>query len=189
MSKIKKGQFGYLQSQRRKTLLYMILLYGMAFVMYFGARAYFETNQNLFTILAVLVMLPAAKFTVSFIMLARAGECPQKVQREVEQHVGSLEDAYDLYFTSEKKNFNICHLAAAGKTLAAYTADPKCDCAMGEQHLRRMLMNNGFHGYQIKIFQNLSSYVIRLDQMNELESAGDHARQEELFGLLFQISL
>lgn len=189
MSKIQKGQYGYLQSQKKKTLLYTVLLYATALVMYFGARVYFQTNQNLFTILAVLVMLPAAKFTVSFIMLVRAGECPEKVHREVEQHIGSLDDAYDLYFTSEKKNFSICHLAAAGKTLAAYTDDPKCDCQMGEQHLRRMMMNNGFHGYQIKIFRNLSSYLTRLDQMNELESAEKDGNHQELFQLLYQISL
>ena len=106
MSRIEKGDYGYFRNQRQKKLIIMVLLYAMTLVMYFGAKAYFGTNRNLFTILAVLVVLPAAKYTVQFIMLVRAGECSSGVRDEVEQHIGHLSGAYDLYFTSEKKNYN-----------------------------------------------------------------------------------
>ena len=187
MGKGGKGEFGYLRKQRGRTLLIMVLLYAMALMMYFGARAYFGTNRNLFTILAVLVVLPAAKYTVNFIMLIRAGECPEEVHAGVEEHVGSLDNAYDLYFTSEKKNFNIRHLTIGGGSIAAFTTDSKCDCRAGEQHLRRMLTGNGIHGYQIKIFRDLPAYLNRLDQLNDLEVDGkDH---EKLLELLYRISL
>lgn len=188
MSRIEKGDYGYFRNQRQKKLIIMVLLYAMTLVMYFGAKAYFGTNRNLFTILAVLVVLPAAKYTVQFIMLVRAGECSSGVRDEVEQHIGHLSGAYDLYFTSEKKNYNICHLAVSGGSIAAYTEDPKCDCRAGEQHLRRMMTGNGIHGYQIRIFTDFSSYLTRLDQLNELEAANGGA-QEKLLQFFYQISL
>ena len=188
MSRIEKGDYGYFRNQRQKKLIIMVLLYAMTLVMYFGAKAYFGTNRNLFTILAVLVVLPAAKYTVQFIMLVRAGECSSGVRDEVEQHIGHLSGAYDLYFTSEKKNYNICHLAVSGGSIAAYTEDPKCDCRAGEQHLRRMMTGNGIHGYQIRIFTDFSSYLNRLDQLNELEAANGGA-QEKLLQFFYQISL
>lgn len=188
MSRIEKGDYGYFRNQRQKKLIIMVLLYAMTLVMYFGAKAYFGTNRNLFTILAVLVVLPAAKYTVQFIMLVRAGECSSGVRDEVEQHIGHLSGAYDLYFTSEKKNYNICHLAVSGGSIAAYTEDPKCDCRAGEQHLRRMMTGNGIHGYQIRIFTDFSSYLNRLDQLNELEAANGRA-QEKLLQFFYQISL
>ena len=188
MSRIEKGDYGYFRNQRQKKLIIMVLLYAMTLVMYFGAKAYFGTNRNLFTILAVLVVLPAAKYTVQFIMLVRAGECSSGVRDKVEQHIGHLSGAYDLYFTSEKKNYNICHLAVSGGSIAAYTEDPKCDCRAGEQHLRRMMTGNGIHGYQIRIFMDFSSYLTRLDQLNELEAANGGA-QEKLFQFFYQISL
>lgn len=188
MSRIEKGDYGYFRNQRQKKLIIMVLLYAMTLVMYFGAKAYFGTNRNLFTILAVLVVLPAAKYTVQFIMLIRAGECSSGVRDEVEQHIGHLSGAYDLYFTSEKKNYNICHLAVSGGSIAAYTEDPKCDCRAGEQHLRRMMTGNGIHGYQIRIFTDFSSYLTRLDQLNELEAANGRA-QEKLLQFFYQISL
>ena len=188
MSRIEKGDYGYFRNQRQKKLIIMVLLYAMTLVMYFGAKAYFGTNRNLFTILAVLVVLPAAKYTVQFIMLVRAGECSSGVRDEVEQHIGHLSGAYDLYFTSEKKNYNICHLAVSGGSIAAYTEDPKCDCRAGEQHLRRMMTGNGIHGYQIRLFTDFSSYLNRLDQLNELEAANGGA-QEKLLQFFYQISL
>lgn len=188
MSRIEKGDYGYFRNQRQKKLIIMVLLYAMTLVMYFGAKAYFGTNRNLFTILAVLVVLPAAKYTVQFIMLVRAGECSSGVRDEVEQHIGHLSGAYDLYFTSEKKNYNICHLAVSGGSIAAYTEDPKCDCRAGEQHLRRMMTGNGIHGYQIRIFTDFSSYLNRLDQLNELEAANGGA-QKKLLQFFYQISL
>lgn len=188
MSRIEKGDYGYFRNQRQKKLIIMVLLYAMTLVMYFGAKAYFGTNRNLFTILAVLVVLPAAKYTVQFIMLVRAGECSSGVRDEVEQHIGHLSGAYDLYFTSEKKNYNICHLAVSGGSIAAYTEDPKCDCRAGEQHLRRMMTGNGIHGYQIRIFTDFSSYLNRLDQLNELEATNGGA-QEKLLQFFYQISL
>lgn len=188
MSRIEKGDYGYFRNQRQKKLIIMVLLYSMTLVMYFGAKAYFGTNRNLFTILAVLVVLPAAKYTVQFIMLVRAGECSSGVRDEVEQHIGHLCGAYDLYFTSEKKNYNISHLAVSGGSIAAYTEDPKCDCRQGEQHLRRMMTGNGIHGYQIRIFTDFSAYLTRLDQLNELEAANGRA-QEKLLQFFYQISL
>lgn len=186
--RIAKGDYGYHKSQRRKKLLLSAVLYLAAFSMYFAARIILGTNQNWFTILAVLILLPAAKQTVALIMLFRAGDCPPEVMAAAEEHVGSLDHAYELYFTTEKKNFNILHLAAAGKTIAALTQDPKCDCQAGEQHLRKMLMSNGFHGYQVKIFTSLGTYLTRLDQLRDLgsEEGADH---EALFALLHRISI
>ena len=185
---ITKGDYGYLRRQQQKIGLLTGVLYAVALIMYFTAKAYFKTNQNLFTILAVVVLLPAAKQTVNLIMLLRAGECPDGIHQKVERHVGSLDAAYDLYFTSEKKNFNIRHLAVGGKSIAAYSNDPKCDPAAGEQHIRQMLQANGIHGYQVKIFTNLSSYLTRVDQLRELESEGQ-ADHEKLFALLYRITL
>ncbi len=186
--KTAKGDFGYHKSQRTKKLILTAVLYLAAFSMYFAARAILGTNQNWFTILAVLILLPAAKQTVALIMLFRAGDCPQEVHAAVESHVGALDRAYELYFTTEKKNFNILHLTVAGKTIAALTQDPKCDCAAGEQHIRKMLMSNGFHGYQVKIFTSLGGYLTRLDQLQDLgsEEGADHGA---LFTLLYRISL
>ncbi len=183
-----KGDFTY---HRRETLRAGILAAAMLVLsvsVYFAALWYFKTNQNLFTIMAVLFVLPAAKVLVRWIMLLRAGECSEELAEEIRQHTGKLENAYNLYFTSEKENFNIRHLAVADRSIAAYTEDPRCDTAAGERHLRRMLTGNGIHGYRIKIFTDRKAYLTRLDQLQALEGT-EGADHERMWALLDQISL
>ncbi len=186
--KMRKGSYGYHRQQTIRVAAAAAALYLVALAVYFAARHYLGTNQNLFTILAVVLLLPAAKITVNLIMLMRAGECPEEVHVSIEQHVGNLDNAYNLYCTTEKENYNLLHLAIGAKSIAALTLDPKCDCQAGEQHIRRMLTGNGIHGYQIKIFHTLPSYLTRLDQLCELEGeqGSDH---EAVMQLLRQISL
>ncbi len=186
--KLKKGDAGYHRMQTLQTGIAAGAMLAAALIMYFTALAYFKTNQNLFTIMAVLIILPAARIFVKLVMLLRAGECSADLAEEIGQHVGKLQNAYDMYFTSEKKNFNICHMAVGGKSVAAYTQDPKCDTAAGERHLQKMMRENGIHGYQVKIFTGLGAYLTRLDQLQELESEAG-ANHEKLWILLNQISL
>lgn len=187
-SRTVKGEFAYHRKQTLQTGILAAAMLALSAAVYAGARWYFKTNQNLFTIAAVLLVLPAAKVLVRWIMLLRAGECSEDLAKEIRQHSGQLENAYNLYFTSEKENFSIRHLAVADKSIAAYTEDPHCNAAAGEQHLRRMLTGNGIHGYQLKIFTSRKAYLTRLDQLTALEGT-EHADHEKMWALLNQISL
>lgn len=188
MKKIQKGEYGYHHQQTIKVAAGAAVLYIAALAIYFTARRILGSNQNLFTILAVVLLLPAAKITVNLIMLLRAGECPAEVHAQIEEHTGQLDNAYNLYCTTEKSNYNLCHFTVGGKSIAALTLDSKCDCRAGEQHIRRMMTGNGIHGYQIKIFSNLNAYLTRMDQLYDLETA-EHTDHAALMQLMNQISL
>lgn len=190
MHKIPKGSYGYIRSARIRNAVFTALLYAAAFAMFFGAGAYFGTKQNWFSILAILVVLPAARFTVNLIMLFRARPCSAEAQREIKGHIGHLEDAYDLCFTSEKRNFSVSHLAVSGRSVACLTEDPKCETGEGERHLRSMLQGNGYTGYSVKIFTSLPRYLTRLDQMNALVDDGaEGKRHGKMMNFLKSISL
>lgn len=189
MHKISKGSYGYIRNARIRTLVFVILLYVASLGIFFGAAAYFHTRQNWFSILAILIILPAARYTVNLVMLYRAIPCSVKAHHEISQHIGHLEGAWELYLTSEKKSFAVSHLAVAGKSIACLTEDPKCSAEEGEQHIRKMLQANGFHGYTVKIFSSLPRYLDRLDQMNRLESSDSGAPHQPMIGFLESIAL
>lgn len=189
MHKIQKGSYGYIRNARIRNAFFTVLLYAAAFAMFFGAGAYFGTRQNWFSILAILVVLPAARFTVNLVMLFRAKPCSEEAHREIEAHIGHLEDAYDLCFTSEKRNFSISHLVVRGRSVACLTEDPKCETAEGEQHLRSMLQGNGYTGCSVKIFTSLSRYLTRLDQMNDLAGGTEGKTHGRVLEFLKSIAL
>lgn len=187
--KIHKGDYGYLRHRRLCTALIVAGLLAVALCLYFGALAHFGTNQNWFTIFAVLVCLPAAREIVNLVMLLKAHGCTEQTHTVLEEQGYRVPAAYDLYMTSEKKNFDLSHLAYAGGSIIALTEDPKCDCRAGEQHIRRILQQNNFHGYTVKIFDSLKPYLTRLSQLDENAAAMDEDTAAALRQLLLTISL
>lgn len=184
----KKGKFGYIASARKVKIALCALLLAIVLIMYFGARAYFHTNKNLFTIFAALCCLPLGKQIVSAIMFFRARGCSESAHKKIAAHAGSLTAAYDLYLTSYDKNFQLSHAVVNGKTICAFTEDPKCDTKAGQSHILTMMKNDGYKGYTAKIFTNIDQYLNRLDEMRQ---GGDEAeeRSHKVMDLLCAISL
>lgn len=187
MHRIAKGEYGYIRNRRGMTGTIVAILLAVAFGLYFGARAYFHTNQNWFTIFAILVCLPAAREIVRLVMLFKAKGCSREAYASLRRIPAASQGLYDLYMTSEKQNFDLSHVFAAGKTVIALTEDPRCDARAGEQHIRRLMQQNNLHGYTVRIFPSLKPYLTRLEQLGE---EGDRAAmEEELRALLLTLSL
>jgi len=186
---IKKGSFGYIGKTRKWKILIVVLLFAADMAMFLTAKAYFGTVKNLFSVFAALICLPIAKSAVSMIMFLRAKGCSPEAEVQIRRHIGELQGAYDLYMTSYSKNFQISHLTAACRNVAAYTESPDCDGKAGEEHIARMLAENGMRGYSVKIFFNLQKYLERLDSLNKLQETEGKQDLTKEFDLFRAISI
>ena len=185
----KKGTYGYIKRGRLILGILTVILLAAVLVMYFGAKWYFKTNKNVFTILAALSCIGVGKCAVDFVMFMRAGYCTAGARDIIAMHVGRLSGAYDLFMTSYERNFSISHAVCAGKSVCAFTEDPKCDVKAGEMHIRTLLENDGFKGYTVKIFRNLDKYTERLDELNRLDNNREKKSVAGVMNLLESISL
>ncbi len=188
----KKGSYGYIRRGRKIKGITSGIMIALVFVVYFGALKYFGTNQNYFSIAAALIALPAAMRIVSFIMFMRAGYCSEEAHRRIEKRKGDLKDAYDLYMTSDKKNFQISHLCVSGslKRIIALSEDAECNAGAGEKHIREILAKNGIERCSLKIYKNLDDYLNAIDRMRE--NSGEHNTEKadrEIIGIMCAISI
>lgn len=184
----KKGNYGYLKAARIRTIAIASVMLAVALAVYFGAYYYFKTNQNLFTILAVLILLPDAKLIVSAIMFLKATGCSEEAHAAIASHDDEFVHGYDLYMTNEREDYAISHVTIAKGSVIALTETGKCNPNNAQNHIRRMMQGNGYHGYTVKVFTSLNSYVERLDALRDLP-ASDSDKDEEVLQLLKQISL
>ena len=185
----RKGTYGYIKRGRMVYGTVTFVLLAAVLATYFGAQWYFKTNKNVFTILAALNCIGVGKFAVDLVMFCRAGGCSESARDAIELHKGKLAGAYDLFMTSYDKNYAISHAVCAGKSVCALTEDEKCDVKSGEMHIRKMLENDGFKGYTVKIFKNLDNYTERLDGLNRLPDSKEKKSAEGAMNLLKSISL
>lgn len=136
-------------------------------LIFFIPLRYFGTNKNVFSIMAALLALPAAKFIVNTVMFFRAPCCTEELHRAVIKTAPHVPGAFDLYLTSYSRNFALSHTGVQDNSLIAISQDPSCDISAAEAHIRRMLQQNGCHGYSIRVFGNAKTYLTALSRMEE----------------------
>ena len=172
MKKIEKGQYGYLENQTKREIVFTVILFALAFGCLIFGIIMTKTKNNLFTIAAVLGMLPACRYLINVIMFFRAKRhaCPKEVYQEITQIIDGKDCpaiAYDLYMTSEKALFPIYCMASINNTLVGYTVYNKFDEEKCNEHITTMLKQNGFKNCTVKIFTGKNKFMERIKSMRD----------------------
>lgn len=186
MSKVVKGQYGYIERERRKTIIRTVLMFGIALALFAIGIWSTGDKKNMLTVVAVLGCLPASKSAVNMIMFLRASGCSQEVKEQVENRCESLTQLFDMFFTSYEKNFRISHMVIKGSVVCGYTEDNKCDCSACEKHLELLLKQGGCKGITVKIYDNLEKYCEGLENLEKQET---EAANEDIIVNLMSIAL
>lgn len=167
-TKIPKGEKGYLEYQKKNTVIRTVILFALSFAIFLTGLISTGQKENLLTLVAVLGCLPASRSAVGMIMVLRYKGIKDEDFFRIKPHVGACATLCDLVFTSYEKNYEIHHMAFKGNSLIGFTANPDCDAKKCEKHLHDLCAQNGLSDVDIKIFKELSKYVNRLDQMQSL---------------------
>lgn len=187
-SKITKGNYGYIEYQRKRTLIRTAFYFALSLAIY-GLGIYSTgSNQNLLTIVAVLGCLPACKSLINTIMFFRASGCSRQAWERIRVYDSRLTGFYDMYFTAYQSSYPLSHMVLKGNVVCAYTESTGCDCTAGEKHLVQMLLQDGHKNITVKIFDQLDKY---LDRLGQLETLGVEAlkNQDDIIRLFYSISL
>jgi hypothetical protein len=170
---VKRGQYGYINGHRAlviiRTCTYFILALGLFYLGLYTTH----TKKNYFTIIAVLALLPACKSFVNMVMFIKARGCSKPAHEKIEEHIHGMTGFYDMYFTSEKSDFPVCHITVKGNTICGFTEYDRCNCTECEKHLQELLKKDGYRDETIKIYSDLNKYLNRLDQLNGSEAGGN----------------
>lgn len=165
--KIKKGDYGYIPAQKKKTILITVVCFGLCLAVFIAGLIVNKMNRlNMFTFVAIMGCLPSAKFAVGMIMILIQKELPREAYEKIHGHMGELTCAYDLVITAYEKNTSIGAVAICGYEVAAYTHSEKTDIPFAEEHITTILKGNGYKAH-VKIFSEQKAYLERLDYLNK----------------------
>lgn len=182
-----RGTENYLNTQKKYEIIRTILYFAISASLFVAGWVQTKNRVNLLTIVAVLGCLPASKSAVSAIMFLRFKSCSPEIGAEIKKHSQSLSELFDCVFTSYKKNYRVSHLAVRGNTVCGFTEDE----AFGEnefyKHINDILKLDGHKNITVKIFNNLSRYTERLEQMKSLEE--DEAKTQAVIETLKSVIL
>lgn len=190
--KIQKGDVGYIRSQKKKTLLTVILFAALVGATLFVGWMRFHTRLNVLTVLAVLLCLPGCKYLVRLIMLAPHRSLDESMELEISGCTENLAMAYELIITSEKKAMPVDAIAISKNTICGYAKNEKVDTAYLANHIKSILQQNKIEKVTVKIFHDYVAFLSRAEGMNSIaavEKYGPEEREELIRQLLLAISI
>ena len=194
MKKISKGEWGYISYQRKRVLLITLVLYVCAIGIYLFGRLSLNTTKNLFTIVAVLGILPASKSMVNLIMFLRFRSLPDDIHKAYLETAGDVCIIFETPFTTYEKTFFaeatacrnktvICScpegLAGAGNSPAkeksgkSKTADKAQDTKRLTEHLQGILKNEGYKDITVRIYDDREDFRKRLSELTSLKQTDE----------------
>lgn len=156
-----KGQMSYISNRKKTTIIRTILLFSASFAVL--GIGYFSTGslQNYFTIIGVLGMLPAARSAVEMIISLRVKEIDKDLYKKLENIVISTDFdlQYNLYFTSESRNYAVDALFVTNNCIIGLKVNPKYDCKDAKKHIETYMKKDGYIPKNINIMTEESKFI------------------------------
>lgn len=171
MKSVKKGNFGYIKSQRIIEIIKTLVLLALCIAIYRIGIYSTGSNKNLLTFVAILGVLPMARFAVSAVLFIKAKGCSDELKAKIDA-TGVSVNLYDLFLTDYKQNYQLSALYFKRGTLIAVSEDPSIKLDLAEEHIRKVLENIGISSVFVKVYNEPDKFIDRMLELNALEDDG-----------------
>lgn len=171
MKRKKKGEYGYIHSERKKRILITIVMFLIPLVIYFTGLYLNHTRKNILTLVAIMGCLPASKVAVDMILIFLQKPITAQLYDTLCSHIKDMTAIFETTVTTYDKNFRLACIVVSGLNIVGYSEDPKIDVKTAEAHIKKIVQGNGYRA-NVKIFTDLKPYLRRLDEIceNHLEA-------------------
>lgn len=125
--KTEKGEKGYIAERKKLAGLMTLIFFAIVAALYITGLIVCKTRNNILTVIAVLLVLPAAKFAVDWIMILPHKPVDEGLYNAVEEADGKFLHKYECVFTSKERAVYAPALVITDHTMCAYVQDTKTD--------------------------------------------------------------
>lgn len=172
-----RGGFGYINHRKKKTCITsMIILLVAAAIFFIGLLLNKMSKANIFTIVAVLCVLPWAKQIVAFIVVFPYHSVSRERYEKVAALVQEPVKLYtDLVITSSEKVMNLDFAIVGHGQVIALVGKQGQDVAYIRKYLSEGVANWG--DYKVKILENEKLFLKEAANMTEKATREEETEQ------------
>ena len=183
-----KGTYGYIRKQTVFEIIKTILLFAMAFGIFLIGYLTLGTRKSLWSVFAVLALLPASKSLVGVIMLLRFRSLSPRQYESYISATGSIPAIYENILTTTGRAYYLPVICCIASTVTAYTTADSSELNAVKEHIESVLKNGG-HKAVVKVFDNESDFILRVKQMTNNLSLEDREKSVRILDTLKAVSL
>ena len=137
--KLERGEYGYLKQRKNKALFGTLLMVLIGFVIFgIGLLLNKMETANVFTVAAICMVIPAAKFFVSYVVLFPYQPISLEVKERLAGYAKNGDTVlYDVVFTSSEKVMHLECIYVTGHQIIGYTSRAKDNVQIIQEYLKK----------------------------------------------------
>lgn len=185
--KKKRGEFGYIKARKKNALLMTIAMAAagiavfVAGILLNGGFLNGKSNQNIFTVIAVLFVLPGAKYLVAFIVMFPHKSASLELYEKTKEKLGDGMTLYsDLVITSTEKVMHLDFLTVGNKQVIGLLAPGKQDLSYIRKYLTSGVHNWG-EDYKVKIVDSEKTFLAEIAKVPFVEADPEEEAKVESY--------
>jgi len=183
-----KGSFLYVKKQTIFEILKTFFLFAMALGIFFIGYKTLGTKKSLWSVIAVLGLLPASKSLVETIMFLRFKSINKEDYELIKTASNSIPVLFENIITTPKISFYIDAICyAKGSMILLYKGDTKNNKEI-ENHFNDVLKTGNHKNISVKIYNIQNDFIDRLLELNE-HFGDDNINAEPIFNTIKAVSL
>ena len=183
--KLERGEYGYLKQRKNKALFgtFLMVLIGFAI---FGLGLLLNKMEvtNIFTVIAICMVMPAAKFFVSYVVLFPYQSIDPKTKERLASYAKAGDTVlYDVVFTSSEKVMHLDCIYVTGHQIIGYTSRGKDNVQVMQEYLKKELKLRCL-SYVVYIVTQEKQITDRMKLRGEENADANTEAKEEVLSML-----
>lgn len=184
--RIEKGNQGYIKKRKQVDLIWLLVLLALGAGIFLAGYFLTHVRANIFTVLSVLMVLPAAKRVVALMVLM-----PRKgVSRERYEKLRPYAENGTLYaeyvFTSTEKIMHLDFLLVKNGNVLGVIAPSKQDVSYMKKYLSDCV-KKAAPGYHVQLFEEDEKLISHVQRLTQVEADAD--REKALLAYLLSLAM
>ena len=163
MKKINKGKKGYINYKKKLNLCIVLAFAIIIISLFVSGILIFKSRNNYCTLIAVVLVLPAAKFITSYIITCRATPIDKESYSSID-NIGYDYMLYDLIIANSKSPQGIMSAAIDGNSIYLYE-DGNIDIAFISKSITDFLSNVKITA-NVHIYKDKNKYIKAVKETN-----------------------
>lgn len=164
MGKKQKGEMGYLGYLKKKNLIKVIIAFAVVFAILIAGILIFKSKNNYMTVLAVVLVLPAAKMAVACYIAMTHKSCDKDTYDEVVNASGNLVTLFDCIVSNTKKPIGVQAVVINDSSICAYSVE-KADKNLFEDSVTEFLKADKLK-VNVTLYDNKEQFLSRIRKMS-----------------------
>lgn len=169
---LEKGTKGYIEKRRVRQLVYTLLAFIVVAIFFFTGYIRYNSTKTIFTVFAVLSVLPAAKYLSIYIITARYHSCDGTIYdnaKAIANKVGAILIS-DIILTNETKNSNADLITVKGNKIICYITDSKTDKKYAADYIKKIISPE-YKVLAVTVFADEKKYYSAINELKDIDAS------------------